>query len=365
VARILCVNPSGKGDLHELRAQRLTAYLNADVTICSSPKSSSRRSAAKQFSDAIASTAWDLVYQESTGISAGLNLIRAALKKKQKYIVSSGDPISGFFRVTRGPAVAAPFAVYEKWLYALSAGFIGWTPYLTGRAIHLGAPRGATIEGSVDLDLFRPFPSSERTAIRARYGIPASHLVCGVVGSLRWSQRQRYCYGLELIETLTHLRRTDITMLIVGDGEGRAILERRIPDKLRSRVIFTGSIPAEKVPEAINAMDVGFITQTLDSLGNYRLTTKLPEYLGSGLPVAMSPIPGYFDYVGPAGWPLPSKHPASREFSELCANWLDDLSIDEVDSRRALARTIAEERFSYSVTGPRFKRFVEHVLDSS
>ena len=113
----------------------------------------------------------------------------------------------------------------------------------------------------------------------------------------------------------------------------------------------------------MNAMDIGFITQTLDELGNYRLTTKMPEYLACGLPIAMSPIPGYFDYVGSgAGWALPALHPASPQFHEACAHWLDSLDHDEIAIRSPRCRTIACERFSYDILGPRFAAFIENLM---
>ena len=121
------------------------------------------------------------------------------------------------------------FEIYERLLYRACAGYIGWTPYLTGMALKMGARRAVTVEGGVHLDQFQPYPLTDRLTCRLRWNIPASHLVCGVVGSLRWTPRQSYCYGLELIETLKRLRRTDVTMLIVGDGEGRDRLEQAFP----------------------------------------------------------------------------------------------------------------------------------------
>jgi hypothetical protein len=213
-----------------------------------------------------------------------MNLIRAARETGTRYVVSSGDPIEGFFRITKGAAVGRAFGVYERLLMRHSAGFIGWTPYLTGRALELGAPRGVTIEGAVDLDIFRPLPEAERESIRRDYGLQPGHIVCGIVGSLLWTPRQNYCYGLELVEAARRLKRQDMSFLIVGDGTGRAELERRVPESMRGRVIFTGRVAEQEVTRAMNAMHIGFITQSLDELGSYRLTTKMPEYLACGFP---------------------------------------------------------------------------------
>lgn len=359
---VLCINSGGIGDLHGLRARRLARSLEADVTFHDVDKSRSRRHNARTVWQLLTTRRWDLVYQEATGIAGGLPLIRAAATRGQPYVISTGDPVAGYFRNQRGRLMGYGFGAYERLLYRHCAGFIGWTPYLTGRALHLGARRAVTIEGAVDLDAFSPASRAARAQAKADFGLPADHLVCGVVGSLKWSARQQYCYGLELVAMLPFLQRRDVSLLIVGDGDGRAVLERQIPDAWRSRVVLTGRIPHARVAQALHAMDIGFITQTLDTLGSYRLTTKLPEYLAAGLPVAMSPIPGFYDYVHPAGWALPPLHPATPAFHRQCAQWLDALAPGDVRRAARHARPVAERHFGYDATAARFAAFVHPLL---
>ncbi len=362
--KILCINGAGKGDLHEFRARELAGRLEHDVTFVNVDKTVSARKAVSDLWGLIASTQWDLVYQESSGFLGGLCLIRAAISRNQAFVVSSGDPISGYFRATRGAAAGAAFGVFEKLLYRTSAGFIGWTPYLTGRAMHLGAPRAVTVEGAVDLDLFAPSTDSERAAVRERYNIPRNHLLCGVVGSLNWRPRHGYCYGLELIEMVKRIHRKDVSVLIIGDGTGRAVLESKLPENLRSRVAFAGKMPQRDIPQMISAMDIGFVTQTLDTLGSYRLTTKLPEYLACGTPVAMSPVPGFYDYAQAAGWPLPAFHPADPRSHVETARWIDALRPDEVTQKAGMARVLAARHFNYDAIGLKFSAFIDDLLNA-
>lgn len=359
---VLCINTGGRGNLHGLRMRRLAAKLNAEVTYYDLDRSVSRLAAGQAVWNLVNSSKWDLIYQEGTGIAGGANLIRAALAWKQPFVVSSGDPIGGFFRVTKGLLMGSSFELYEKLLYRTCTGFIGWTPYLTGAALKMGAKRAITVEGGVDLSIFYPHAPSERLALRQKYGINPEHLVCGVVGSLTWVPRQSYCYGYELIESLKRVKRQDVSILIVGDGGGRSRLEKAIPDTLRSRVVFTGRLPETEVVGAMNAMDIGFVTQTLDELGNYRLTTKLPEYLACGMPVAMSPIPGFYDYAARAGWALPAYHPSSAEFHVRCAQWLDQLCWSEVKEKANCALEVARKYFDYNQVSAKFCDFVHELL---
>ena len=358
---ILAINTGGIGDLHGLRVRRLTADLPYDVTVYDVDRSRGRWQNLHHIDKVLRSKHWDLVYQEATGVVAGLNLIRAAKSRAQQFIVSSGDPVEGYFRNVKGPVAGWIATRYERSLYRNCTCFIGWTPYLTGRAIHMGAPRGATIEGAVDTSLFAPRSEEERTAIRRKLGIPGSNIVCGVVGSIRWVPRQQYCYGLELVRMLDYLERTDVSVLIVGDGDGMPRL-RAGADRHPGRVVFTGRVPEEDVATAVNAMDIGFITQTLDGLGSFRLTTKMPEYLASGVPIAVSPIPGLFDYAWEAGWALPAFHPASDEMPRGIAQWLDRITRDEVRARASRARAVAVSRFDYDIVAPRFAGLLRHLL---
>lgn len=349
------------GPVDQPRARRLTAKLPAEVTFLDIDRNAPRSASTRQVRAMLAARRWDFVYLEGTGIVGGWPLIQQARGRGVPFVVSSGDPIGGFFATTKGPFWGWAFGRYERWLYRACAGFVGWTPYLTGMALALGARRGVTVEGGVDLDVFRPAAADERTALRRELGLDPDHLICGIVGSLNWSPRQNYCYGMELVETLNQSRREDLSLLIVGDGTGRARLEQAVRPERRGRVRFTGRIPREEVARLLPALDLAFNAQTLDGLGRYRLTAKLPEYLASGVPVAMSPVPGFYDYVREAGWPLPARHPASPEFARETAAWLDGLNREDVAAKASHARSIAERRFGYELLSERFAAFVQDI----
>jgi hypothetical protein len=359
--KVLCIGTAGKGGQDELRMQRLTNRLEAEIAFHHVDKSQSKLTEARKVWHLLRAEPWDLVYQEGTGIAGGINLILAALMRNQAFIVSSGDPIAGFFRTTKGPLIGLLFELYERLLHRTCAGFVGWTPYLTGVAIRQGAKQAITVEGAVDTKIFYPYFQPQRLELRQKYGLPANHLVCGVVGSLIWVPTQSYCYGYELVEILKRLERQDVSLLIVGDGDGRTRLEQAIPPALKSRAVFTGRISEAEVVETMNIMDIGFVT-LFGEMGNYRLTTKLPEYLACGVPVAMNPTAGFYDYAAEAGWALPKGHPASPEFHQRCAAWIDQLTWNEVKDKTEHTLKVVDKYFDYEVVGPKFRNFVNDLL---
>ena len=362
--KVLCIVTAGKGNQDELRARRLTGLLKAEITYYFVDRTVPRFAALQEIYHLLKSVQWDLVYQEGTGIAGGINVILAAMLREQPFVISSGDPIAGFFLTTGGLWQGKIMEIYERLLYKTCTGFIGWTPYLTGAAMKMGAKRAVTVEGAVDLNVFYGYESERRREVRQKYGIPENHVVCGIVGSLKWVPRQSRCQGYELVETLKRLRREDVSMLIVGDGTGKSRLEQAIPEELRSRVILTGRVPQTEVVDTINAMDIGFVTQIMGKLGNYRLSTKLPEYLACGVPIAMSPVPGFYDYAATAGWPLPPYHPTSEQFYQNCALWIDRLSWEEIREKGQKAREIAQKYFDYDLIGFKFHNFVNSILPS-
>jgi len=363
VPKVLCLNTGGEGSLDSRRSQSLSSKLQAEVTYHDLNRKVSKIAASREIWGVVSGSKWDLIYQEGSGIAGGINLIRAAKSWRQPYVISTGDPIGGFFRVTKGLVIGNLMEIYERSLYKNCTAFLGWTPYLTGAAIKLGAKRAITIEGGADFNLFQPKTTAERHSFRQKYNIPDNHLVCGVVGSLLWNERQSYSYGYELIEALKLVKRDDITVLIVGDGSAKERLQSLVPEAMRSRVIFTGRLQPVGVVEAMNIMNIGFVTQTLDELGSFRLTTKLPEYLACGVPVAMSPIPGFYDYAASAGWALPAYHPASREFHTRCARWLDNLQWEDIETKAKIAPEIAKKFFDYDAIGERFANFIHELLE--
>ncbi len=360
---LLCIITAGRGGQDELRVRRLTDMLDMNLTLHFIDKSASKIDEMRQVFSLLNSQHWDLVYQEGTGIAGGIPLIVAAILNRQVYLISSGDPIAGFFRTTKGILLGTIFEVYEQLLYKCCSGFIGWTPYLTGVAIRLGAPKAVTVEGGVDTTVFYPYTPDKKRVARQKYGLNPDHLVLGVVGSLIWVPSQHYTYGLELVEILKLLERQDVSILIVGDGSGKDRMEQLVPGRLKDRAVFTGRIPEQEVVEAMNAMDIGFVT-LFGEMGNYRLTTKLPEYLACGVPVAMNPTAAFYDYVLDAGWPLPVGHPATPVFHQQCAHWVDHLTPHELAHKATQTHKVVSQRFDYSVIGPKFTAFVEALVEN-
>jgi glycosyltransferase involved in cell wall biosynthesis len=270
----------------------------------------------------------DLVVMEGTGIAGGLPLIAARLLGRTRYVVSTGDAVGPY--VGTMLRIAGPIAaVYERLLYSLAAGVIGWSPYITGRALTLGARRAMTSPHWSRVPV-----GGDGRQVRERLGIPDESIVVGVVGSLNWSRRRKYCYGLEIIAALEAVARRDVVGLIVGDGSGMQRLVDRAGAALGRRIFLPGAVPADELHHYLAAMDVALLAQSVDGVGAYRYTSKLSDYLRAGLPVISTQIPAAYDVGIDWMWRLEGDAPWDSRHIRALASLLETLDREDIDKHR-------------------------------
>jgi glycosyltransferase involved in cell wall biosynthesis len=124
--------------------------------------------------------------------------------------------------------------------------------------------------------------SVDATSLKTELRLDNS-LVVGLVGTMSWSERHQMCYGWDIIEALGLLKDLSVKALLVGDGDGRPILENRAQELgVADRIVFTGQIPYDELSQYLSAMDVCVSTQSNDLVGMVRTTGKLPLYLAYG-----------------------------------------------------------------------------------
>lgn len=274
----------------------------------------------------------DLVVMEGTGLMGGLICLLANAFLRIPYVVSSGDAVGPF--VSAHNLLAGPFfCYYERLLCRHAAGYIGWTPYLCGRAMTFGTRRTVTAPGWViggDSSL-----ESHRSAIREGWGVSEHSLVVGIVGSLVWNRRHSWCYGMDLVRAARRLQRKDLAVVIVGEGSGMEMLRKEAGAQLGENIFLPGSVPLEQVTTVLRAMDVGSLPQSVDGVGAFRYTTKLPEYAGCGLPVITNQVPMAYDIGLDWMWRLPGDAPWDRMYLDGLVHFLEELTPETVAGKRS------------------------------
>jgi Glycosyl transferases group 1 len=301
-----------------------------------------------------------LFVMEGTGCAGGAALILSHWLYGAQYVFSSGDAIAPFLSA-KYPLFKPLFRLYEGALYRNAAGFIGWTPYLVGRALTMGAKHAVSAAG------WAPYPKdasravASRARIRKQLGIPDHAVVFGIAGSLAWAPRVNYCYGYDLVQAALQADSESFRVLIVGDGEGMKHLKKLAGDRVGRTILFPGRVPRVEVPDYLAAMDVGSLPQSIDGVGSFRYTTKVSEYLGARLPFVTNQIPLSYDLAMDGLWRLPGRNPWDPVFVRAIANLMNTLTLSEAVARRnAVPGYFAE--FDRSLQVNRVTQFLEDLM---
>ena len=185
-------------------------------------------------------------------------------------------------------------------------------------------------------------------------------LVVGVLGSLIWDDRQKWCYGAELVEAVGLLKDQPVCGIIVGDGNGLAHLKRRVDElNIVNRIRFIDRVPRNRLASVLEEMHVALSTQTNDIVGQVRTTGKLPLYLASGRFVLAS-------RVGEAGRLLPDEMLVDYEgefdknYPRRLAGAIEELAIHKSKLASAEAGPDIARQLDYDILAQR----LDEVLSS-
>lgn len=351
---IICFATQGSGHIEGERIRALLGELNAEeFAFDRAHKLRSALALARM----VRARRPRLLVMEGTGTAGGLVLLAMRLLLRVPYVVSSGDAVGPFLGL-HSRAIGALGALYERLLCRNCAGFVGWTPYLAGRALTFGAPRAMTAPGWT-----RNEPADgARRRVREELGIAQDAIVVGLAGSLHWNAKVGYVYGAEIVQAVRRSRRPDVVACIVGDGDGLERLRELGGEDLGSRVLLPGRVAPELVPDYLSAFDAGSLSQSLDAIGAFRYTTKLSEYLAGGLAVITGQVPAAYDLDEGYMWRLPGEAPWSETYIDALARLLESIDRDQLDERRAAALAASGELFDRDVQQRRMTAFVSDIL---
>jgi glycosyltransferase involved in cell wall biosynthesis len=170
------------------------------------------------------------------------------------------------------------FAKLERWIDAGADAIVASSSRASeSLAARLGGERIRTVLDGVDTKEFRPLRAEERSAIRARYGVPDGAILALYVGVLADYQ------GIDLL--LKHLgttlaRHPELQVMLAGYPDEN--YRRRVAALgLADRVRLPGRVPYEDTRALTGAADIGLTPKLSASEGNL----KVYNYLACGLPV--------------------------------------------------------------------------------
>lgn len=191
----------------------------------------------------------------------------------------------GFYQgaIVRTRHVSAPIkpSMMTRWLYNKGCDFVVTTGEKLRQQVinQVGLPSDKVQSIPTGIDLAQ-FKTGDKQQVRHECGLPQEKVIIGIVATLRSWKGHQY-----LIEALAQLQRSDLLILIVGEGPNRPNIEQVIQKQgLSEQVMLVGN--QINVVPWLQAMDV-FV---LPSYANEGVPQSLMQAMACGLPVISTSI---------------------------------------------------------------------------
>ena len=298
---------------------------------------------------------YDVVFATTTPLTAGIPGIFAKWFRRKPFVFEVRDlwpELPKAMGVIKNPIVLWMMSVLEWTSYHSADRLVGLSPGIVDGIIKRGiAPeKVASIPNGCDLDIF----ASEHQAWRPE-GVQPTDLMAIFTGTHGLANGLNAV--LDAAVELKKRQRTDIKLVLVGDGmQKKALLERAAELQL-DNVIFHDPVNKAKLAGLMASADVGL--QILANVPAFYYGTspnKFFDYISAGLPV-LNNYPGWLAELitkEQCGFAVPPENPqAFADALEQAANQREKL----IEMGRN-GQQVAREQFNRSILSQKFSDWV-------
>ncbi|UIZ96132.1 glycosyltransferase [Acinetobacter johnsonii] len=298
---------------------------------------------------------YDVVFATTTPLTAGIPGIFAKWFRRKPFVFEVRDlwpELPKAMGVIKNPIVLWMMSVLEWTSYHSADRLVGLSPGIVDGIIKRGiAPeKVASIPNGCDLDIF----ASEHQAWRPE-GVQPTDLMAIFTGTHGLANGLNAV--LDAAVELKKRQRTDIKLVLVGDGmQKKALLERAAELQL-DNVIFHDPVNKAKLAGLMASADIGL--QILANVPAFYYGTspnKFFDYISAGLPV-LNNYPGWLAELitkEQCGFAVPPENPqAFADALEQAANQREQL----IEMGRN-SQQVAKEQFNRSILSQKFSDWV-------
>ena len=341
------------------RARAFACYLSSEYDIALAYRTGNKLVAILRFLRVLHGRKPEITYVVDSAFSAVIAGLLYKLVFANRLVIDTGDPAYALAR-SMG---RSKLTLLLSWLLESVSFRVANHVVVRGtnhkRLLSKGIPVEVIHDG-VDCALFRPMDVAD---LRRRWGLE-NVITVGVMGSITWNRRLQWCYGVELVEAMCLLRDLPIKGVIIGEGSGLAVLKKRARELgIEDRILFLGRIPHEELPPYLNLIDICLSTQTNDTVGQVRTTSKLPEYLASGKFVLASRV-GEAALLLPDNMLVDYESTSDRHYAKKLAGKIRAICEQPQMFSAQISRPLAVEHFDYSVLSRRLSDVLVTVARS-
>ena len=298
---------------------------------------------------------YDVVFATTTPLTAGIPGIFAKWFRRKPFVFEVRDlwpELPKAMGVIKNPIILWMMSVLEWTSYHSADRLVGLSPGIVDGIIKRGITpeKVASIPNGCDLDIF----ASEHQAWRPE-GVQPTDLMAIFTGTHGLANGLNAV--LDAAVELKKRQRTDIKLVLVGDGmQKKALLERAVELQL-DNVIFHNPVNKAKLAGLMASADIGL--QILANVPAFYYGTspnKFFDYISAGLPV-LNNYPGWLAELitkEQCGFAVPPENPqAFADALEQAANQREQL----IEMGRN-SQQVAKEQFNRSILSQKFSDWV-------
>jgi glycosyltransferase involved in cell wall biosynthesis len=299
---------------------------------------------------------YDILFASSTPLTAGIPGIFARWLRRKPFVFEVRDlwpELPRAMGVIRDPFILWAMSALEWTTYHSATRLVGLAPGIVEGIVRRGIDRArvALIPNGCDIDIFEGIEGRWRPA-----GVGADDLMVVFAGA------HGRANGLDaVLDASIELRnrgRTDIKIVLIGDGQLKPRLQRRALDENLTSVIFHDSVSKNRLAGLTAAADLGL--QILDNVPAFYFGTspnKFFDYLSAGLPVLIN-YPGWLaDLVRQhrCGYAVPPGDP--RAFADALTEAAENRSA--LKAMGTQASLLAKSQFDREKLARQFAEWME------
>lgn len=304
---------------------------------------------------------YDVVFATTTPLTAGIPGIFAKWFRRKPFVFEVRDlwpELPKAMGVIKNPIVLWMMSVLEWTSYHSADRLVGLSPGIVDGIIKRGiAPeKVASIPNGCDLDIF----ASEHQAWRPE-GVKPTDLMAIFTGTHGLANGLNAV--LDAAVELKKRQRTDIKLVLVGDGmQKKALLERATELQL-DNVIFHDPVNKAKLAGLMASADIGL--QILANVPAFYYGTspnKFFDYISASLPV-LNNYPGWLAELitkEQCGFAVPPEHPSA--FADALEQAADDRA--QLQQMGVNAQQVAKMQFNRFELSQNFSDWVTGVQNA-
>ncbi|AQZ80185.1 D-inositol-3-phosphate glycosyltransferase [Acinetobacter calcoaceticus] len=298
---------------------------------------------------------YDIVFATTTPLTAGIPGIFAKWLRRKPFVFEVRDlwpELPKAMGVIKNPIVLWMMSVLEWTSYHSADRLVGLSPGIVDGIIKRGvAPdKVASIPNGCDLDIF----ASDHQPWRPE-GVEAADLMAIFTGTHGLANGLNAV--LDVAVELKDRQRTDIKLVLVGDGmQKKALMERA--EKLQlDNVVFHDPVNKAKLAGLMASADIGL--QILANVPAFYYGTspnKFFDYISAGLPV-LNNYPGWLAELitkEQCGFAVPPENP--KAFADALEQAADQR--EQLNQMGKNGQQVAKEQFNRSILSQKFSDWV-------